>query len=413
MEFLLDPLRELWAERRRAGLVALGVAWGTLSMTLLLAFGQSFLVATNQTISNFGSNLLRVGGGSTTVPFQGMTAGRFISLHVEDEALLKNGVPQAHTVALEYVRGGGNPLKYRQQRINVPLSGCGPAYEKLRGMVPQAGGRFLNELDVKLHRRVIFLGHRSKQRLFGDGEAIGETVELRNVPFVVIGVRQERVSVSGYDGDDRDKVVIPHTAFRDLMGWENISLLMIGLRDPTQKQAALDAIYQTLATRYRFDANDRDALRIMDYIALDDMINGMLDGNRYFNGVVGFFSLLVAMLGVMNLMYVMVEERSREIGIRMALGARPRQVTSERLTEGIAVTLLGGVAGMAVCATLFAIVNQLPLEPDVRAYLGYPVLSISLGTAIIVLLGICGCLAGWFPARRAAALDPVSALREE
>ena len=115
----------------------------------------------------------------------------------------------------------------------------------------------------------------------------------------------------------------------------------------------------------------------------------------------------------MNLMYVMVEERSREIGIRMALGARPRQVTTERLTEGIAVTLLGGVAGMAVCATLFAIGNQLPLEPDVRAYLGYPVLSISLGTAIIVLLGICGCLAGWFPARRAAALDPVSALREE
>ncbi len=404
---------ELWAERRRIGLVALGVAWGTLALTLLLAVGQSFVEATNQTISNFGDNLIRVAGNATTLPYRGLASGRAIGLVEADAELLARAVPQAHTVALEYSRGGSNSLRFGQQIVSVPVGGSGPAFQKIRGMIPQAGGRFINERDVREHRRVCFLGHHTKQRLFGDSDPVGARVELQGTPFTVVGVRREHVSVSGYNGDDRDKVMIPYTTFRDLYGWTNISHLMIALNNPRDVDAALDAVYQTLGTRKGFHAHDRDALSVMDYIALRDMINGMLDGNRYLNMIVGIFGLLVAMLGVMNVMYVMVEERSREIGIRMALGARRSQVLRERLSEGIVVTLLGGGVGMALCAGLFALLESIDPGPDVRAYLGHPALSVGLGSAIVVTLGIAGCLAGWFPARRAAMLDPIQTLREE
>lgn len=404
---------ELWAERKRISLVALGVAWGTLALTMLLAVGESFVTATNQTIDNFGENLLRISGSSTTQPYRGLAAGRAIRLLVEDEELLRRAVPQAHTVALEYSQGGNNPIRHADVTISAPLGGCGPAFRELRGMVPQIGGRFLNELDIRNHRRVCFLGHFTKQRLFGDREAVGQSIAIHGTPFTVVGVRQERVSVSGYNGDDREKVMIPHTTFRDLFGWTVISHLMIGLRDPAQKHAALDAVYQTLSARKGFHASDRDALDVMDYMALDDMINGMLDGNRYFNAIVGIFGLLVAMLGVMNVMYVMVEERCREIGIRMALGARRSHILFEQLREGIFVTLLGGAVGMLLCAALFFSLEQMQLGPEVRAYLGHPVLSTGLSMAVISVLGISGCLAGWFPARRAATLDPIQTLREE
>lgn len=413
MDTLLEQLRELWAERKRIGLVALGVAWGTLSLSLLVAFGNSFVVGTNQTIQNFGENLIRVGRGSTTMPFEGLPAGRSISLMVEDEALLRAGIPEAQAVALEFSTGAGNPIRFGDVRMNVPLSGCGPAFRDLRGMVPQPGGRFLNQTDIEEHRRVCFLGHRTKQVLFGDADAVGQTVELHGAPFMVIGVRQPLVSLAGYNGDDREKVAIPHTTFRDLRGWTRISFLFVRVKDSQQKHQVMSSMRHLLGARYRFDPNDEDALNITDYLAIQDMVHSMLDGNRYFNGIVGFLGLMVAMLGVMNVMYVMVEERTREIGIRMALGARPRDITRERLFEGVLVTLSGGTFGLLLAAGLFTGLERMPLEAEVRAYLGHPHLSPVVGGGTIFILAISGCIAAWFPARRAAAMDPVQALREE
>jgi putative ABC transport system permease protein len=413
MSTLFAQLRDLWSERSRIGLVALGVAWGTLSLSLLIAFGNSFVKEVNQTISNFGDDLLRVGSGSTSMPFDGFPAGRFIGLVPEDEALLLAGVPEARAIGLEYSRGANNPIRFGNVRMNVALSGCGPQFRELRGMLPQAGGRFLNEKDVELHRRVCFLGHRVKQALFGDADAVGEELELHGIPYTVVGVRQPNVSVSGYNGDDRDKVMIPHTSFKDLLGWTRISFLMIGLKDDSLKEEALVSIRSVLGARYRFNPADEDALDIQDYIALQDMIHGMLDGNRYFNGMVGFFGLMVAMLGVMNVMYVMVEERTREIGVQMAIGARPVDITRERLLEGVIVTLVGGGVGLVLTILIFAGINSMPMDPEARAYIGYPQLSLGLSCAIMIILTASGCIAAWYPARRAAALDPVQALREE
>jgi len=413
MEALCQRLRDLWAERRRLGLVALGVTWGTLSLSLLLTFGNASYQETSRTIDNFGVNLLRISGGATTKSYRGLASGRGIPLRPQDVKLLRDGVPEARAVTLEYSSNSSNPIRRGSSLINAPLSGSNEVFGDLRRMTPQPGGRFLNRKDVTEHRRVVFLGHRLKQQLFGEGKAVGEEVELLGIPFTVIGVRVAKVEVTGYNGDDREKAYIPESTFRDLKGWTAISFLWVGLREPQGKDSAMRSIRETLAARYRFDPQDEDAIEIQDYLALRDMIHGMLDGNRYFNALVGVLGLLVSMLGVANVMFVMVEERRREIGVMMALGARPQAIVREYLSEGILVTLLGGGLGLALCAALFAGLAGLSIDEEVRAFFGHPRMSLELGAVLVLFLCLAGCLASWFPARRAAALDPVTALREE
>lgn len=413
MLFFIEQLHELWSERRRIFWVALGVAWGTLSLTMLVAFGSSSLDAIHQTVNNFGENLVRIGGGSTTIAYRGIPAGRPIALTLADAQALREGVVDATGIAIEFSSGGVNPVAYQGTRMNVSLSGSDSKFQSLRGMIPQPGGRFLNETDIAGHRRVCFLGHKTKQRLFGEEPAVGKTIQLHDTPYLVIGVRIPAVSISSYNGDDREKVTIPYTSFQDLKGWTNPSFLFARIQTPEVKERAFDSIYHVLGTRHHFDPNDKDALDVQDYMAVVDMIDGMLDGSRYFNGIVSFFGLLVAILGVMNVMYVLVEERKKEIGVRMALGALPGHILRERMSEAILVTLVGGAAGILSCMGLFFVLGSMPLDADARAYMGYPQISIELGIVVTLILAVAGCVAGWFPARRAALLDPLEALRED
>ena len=413
MDALRQRIADLWSERRRIGLVALGVAWGTLSVSLLLAVGNSMYAATSATIDNFGVDLLRINGGATTRSFGGLPSGRGIRLMVEDVERLSKGVPQARTVTLEYSSGSSNPIRNGKTVINAPLSGCSEVFRDLRGMRPEPGGRFLNAVDIEQHRRVLFLGNRLKHKLFGEQQAVGREVLLYDVPFTVIGVRQDLITVTNYNGRDADKAYLPHTTFRDLRGWTRVSFLWVGLSNPKVKQDALDAIRKTLGQHYHFDPADEDALDIQDYLALHDMIHGMLDGNRYFNAFVGVLGLLVSMLGVANVMFALIEERRGEIGLKMALGARPRDIGREHFEEGLLITFLGGSAGLLVCAALFLLLDLLPMGNEVRAYFGYPRLSLGLGAILVALLGLAGSIASWLPARRATRLDPILTLREE
>ncbi len=411
MSDLARILRELWAERSRVGLVALGVLWGTLGLGMLLAFGRSMSSASTETADNFGVGLLRVGGAATTRAFEGLPAGRPIQLEPADVRVL-GALPGVRDVCHEF-SGGATPLRVDGVLHNVPLAGVSPAFGRLRNHEAAPGGRFLNVRDFEQHRRVCFLGAELARDLFGDGSPEGRTVELAGTPLTVIGHGPDRLTFANYNGADRDKLTLPGTTFQDLMGWRYVSFAWVGLEAGADADRVLDQVRRTLGARLRFDPLDEPSLDIFSYIEIREMVDGILAGNRIFTVVVGILGLLVSVVGVANVMLTLVEERTREFGVQLALGARPRLLAAERIIEGVLVTFAGGLAGLALCAALLAGLGLIEVPAEVLSYLGRPRLDWVLGGGVLVVLVAAGALAGWVPARRAMRLDPVQILRDE
>jgi putative ABC transport system permease protein len=175
----------------------------------------------------------------------------------------------------------------------------------------------------------------------------------------------------------------------------------------------LAEVRRRLGARLRFDPSDADALDIQDYLEIRAMLEGIIAGNRIFTLIVGIMGLLVAVVGVTNVMLALVEERTRELGVQLAIGAPPRLLAIERVIEGVLVTLVGGLVGLLICAGLLAILASFPLPIEVQAYLGQPQLHVGLSMAVLAALIFFGALAGWLPARRAIQLQPAEVLRDE
>jgi putative ABC transport system permease protein len=412
MSEVLRLLRELWSERARVGLVALGVLWGTLSLGVLLAFGTSMAEATSTTADNFGKGLLRIRGNATTRSFAGMPAGRSIGLLAEDAAALAR-IPGVRGSCYEFSLGSGMVAEYEGARRSVSVAGVSESFGELRNHTALPGGRFLHTRDHQERRKVCFLGNRLAGRLFGDTDPIGASLLLAGQPFQVIGVGPPRITPSNYNGEDRDKLTMPASTFRELMGWRFASYAWVGLEAGADKSNVLAEVRRRLGARLRFDPSDADALDIQDYLEIRAMLEGIIAGNRIFTLIVGIMGLLVAVVGVTNVMLALVEERTRELGVQLAIGAPPRLLAIERVIEGVLVTLAGGLAGLLICAGLLAILASFPLPIEVQAYLGQPQLHVGLSMAVLAALIFFGALAGWLPARRAIQLQPAEVLRDE
>ena len=416
MNLNLEPIRvrfrRLTAERTRTLLVLLGVVWGTLSLTVVLAFGEGLYGAMHRAMRGSGKDYLLFWSGSTTRPHAGLPPGRWIGLIPEDGRILEQGVPAVRGVSAEFISPGA-VLRYGERHMNCGVHGVDPIYAELRAQVPEAGGRFLNERDNQERRRVIFLGDAVKQRLFGDRPAVGQTLTLWGTPFTVVGVLRAKVALSNYEWRDRDKVFVPSETLRQTLGWRYVSYLVVGLKDPQRDEEAITQIYRILAARRGFDPLDRNALGMNNQIALDRIIGGIILGVRVLMGIVGLLGLLVALVGVTNVLYVMVEENRRDIGVLIALGARPSWVLGDLLADGVLLTLVGGALGLFGAAVMLELFNQLPLGAEPKAYLGTPAVSVGLAGLLTVVLGVAGAVAAYVPGRRAALTDPAQILREE
>jgi len=404
--------RELRRQRKRMTLTIVALAWGTFSIVILLAFGEGLNRQMRKAFHGLGQGICIVGGGQTSKPYLGLGKGRRIFLKLEDIDLLQERVAGIELLSPENDRYI-NTLTYGRKSITKRVIGVAPAFEELRTYYPERQSRFLNETDVEGKRRVIFLGAKIKEALFGTGEAVGKTILVNAVPFLVVGIMQDKMQNSMYNGPDVEKAAIPYTTYLAIFGDKYLSRLIYKPMDLTRSEAVKDDVVRVLAQKYKFDPEDKQAVDFWDTIEQEKTTNKIFLGIKIFMGIIGGLTLIVAGVGVANIMYVSARKRTKEIGIKMALGAKKRYILAQFISEALMIAFAGGAAGILLSVAAVEGVNAMALKGDVADILAHPAISLDIMIATALILSLIGFLAGFFPARRAASLSPVEALRYE
>lgn len=405
---------DLKVQRTRAFLTFFAVTWGTLSVVLLLAFGEGLKRTIRDGLLGAGDRIFMIYGGESSKSFAGLPQGRRIRLVEEDLDLLRRSIPNIDRGSPSYGRWG---VAYQvdRTRTNAFLEGAGPDHEAMRNMWPAEGGRFLNQMDVDQKRRVVFLGNELAERLFGkETDPIGRVVIVDQLPFTVVGILQKKFQDSSNNGPDANRAVIPYSTYRTIYGNLFVSHLIVRPRDASLGPTVKREIFEVLGRKYRFDPTDPRTLGMWDFLESEKENLAVGLGIQIFMGLVGAFTLLIAGVGVANIMYVVVRERTQEIGVKLALGARRRHIMAQFLFEAMAIAVTGGLVGLAAAAAIVLSVDAIPAgDNPAMQYLLNPKLSWPIAILCVSILVGVGLLAGILPARRAASVDPVESLRYE
>ncbi len=411
-DLLRDTLATLWAHKRRTLLTMFGIAWGIISITLMVAAGEGLGRGIQKQQENFGKDVMIVFSGRTSTQAGGTRSGRVIHWTEDDYKEVAKEAPACKYVLPEL----GNNVKVHSafNSGDIDTVGSLPPFTEIRS-VAVAEGRFYNYEDNDLGRRVAFLGSDTKKQLFAERAAIGQTVELNGVPYTVIGVMKTKDQNSNYDGVDIRKIFIPfNSMMRDFPNKppaepDNIDRLLVAPWSLATHKDCVKQVRRTLGRLHNFDPRDEEAASIWDTVKNAQANRMIFVGMEIFMGAVGVATIFLGGLGVMNVMLVSVRERTREIGVRKALGATRASILRQFFLETIIVVLLSGGAGLTVSYGLCGLVSLLPKIP----YFDGLVASWQLAALTIGLLGLIAVLSALYPANRAASVDPIEALRFE
>ncbi len=408
-----DVFRTLWAHKLRTFLTMFGIAWGIVSIVLMVAAGEGLRKGQEIHARNLGKDILIVFHGRTSLQAGGTRAGRLIRWDDADVTAVQEGAPDCQYALPELeqdtVRAHSN---YNNAAFTV--TGSHPPFAYIRSL-DVGQGRYYDWNDMHESRRVAFLGSEAAKQLFPGRNPVGETLYLNDFPYMVIGVMAEKKQDSSYDGWDVRKVFIPFSAMRRDFPDKppgtahTFDQLLVTPKSVEQHEACKRELRAALAKMHNYDPNDKEACPIWDTVQEAKAFEQMTDGMKYFLGAVGIVTLFLGGLGVMNVMMVAVRERTREIGVRKALGAPAYTILRQFFLEAVLIAFVSGGIGMGIAYGLCSLVNLLPM-PDFFAGL---LPTWSSGLVACALLGTIAVLAALYPARRAASIDPIEALRYE
>jgi putative ABC transport system permease protein len=415
MRTLLDIVRQslatLWAHKLRSFLTMFGIAWGVGSLLLLVGLGEGFRSGQQKNLAQLGQDIMFTFPGRIPAVEGSTQSGRRWNFTYDDYLAIKE---QAKTLRAL------SPVLNREDiravsdfgSTNGQVFGVAPTYNQIRN-VPVNPGRFFNDEDNNEHRRVAIVGWELVKNIFPGRPALGSTILLNGIRFDVIGV-VEKIGKEGNNGTN-GRIFIPVETMRMLfpLKTENAenAISFINYRPLTTDQhlQSKQEVHDIIARRHGFDAKLEDAFEDWDTIDNAKRVGKIFDAMDYFLGVVGIVTLALGGIGIINIMLVSVTERTKEIGLRKALGATHRNILTQFFVEGAFLTAFSGGIGLAICVGFVTLLAQLP-SPE-----GFDTPRIVPTSAVLAIgsLAIAGIVAGLYPARKAALLPPVEALRQE
>jgi putative ABC transport system permease protein len=398
-------IRDTRSQKLRTLLTLFGMIWGTAAVSLLLAFGDGLQKQSLKNNRGIGTNVVIGWPSRTSMPFEGLAKGRYILMDDDDIQLLRQKAYGLKAISVEYQ--AGLRLQRAAKVLTVSVSGVEPDFGEIRNLIPAVGGRFINHLDQEKRRRVAFLGNELAEQVFGEESPIGQSIQLQGFPFLVIGVLNEKIQNNMYSGPDSGRVIIPASTLKMMTGQRFISNFVFSASDVTKNEALIGDVRQIMALKHRFDPIDHQTIILRDTTESARLIQTFMLALKIFLGIVGCLTLVVGGIGVSNIMNVVVEERTREIGIKMALGAKPRLILGQFVFETLALTIVGGILGILITLGICVIFPAFNLTD----YVGDPAISPGAAAATAVMLGLIGLVSGYFPARTASNLDPVVAMK--
>ncbi len=415
----METIRQAWDSLRqhtfRSVLTLMGITWGIVAVTILNSYGDGFHRAIMAGFDAFGTDVNVMWPGQTSEQTGGERAGRPVLLEIEDVEHIRDECPLVKQVSPELVRNA--QISNETRMTNTLVRAVWPAYSQIRSETPTSG-RFVNDEDLRERRRVAFLGMNIRTKLFGNSDPVGQTVLIQGMRFTVVGWMDKKIQFGSYFRPDADCVWIPYSTAGGMWNRRYLNTIVYSPVFPAASKAATAQVRAVLGRYHRFSPTDKRALVIFGTDELKPIIDRVVVGLQVLLVFIGILTLGIGGVGVMNIMLVSVTERTREIGLRKALGATRGRILLQFLWEGLVLTGVGGLIGMVISYALVHSIGVLPLLGDLfedtsgRGDIWLIISSNTLTVSTLVLM-LVGLISGFFPALKAARMDPVEALRYE
>jgi putative ABC transport system permease protein len=415
VEIIRQTVGAMRAHKMRSFLTMFGIIWGIASVIILVGLGRGFNTDQKKRMKTIGVDLVIVWAGRTSAQAGGYAAGRDLHLNIRDAYILKEQAYLFKTISPEVIRPVSEVSQYNAALR--PVRGVWPEYQNFRSL-EVSQGRLMSKEDERDARRVVVLGVDAAQQLFPGKPAIGSTILMAGYPYEVTGVLAKKKQNGSYgSGPDNTQLFVPYSAMaRDFppnqKSWHVPGFLndiVLEVADPEQHEAAIAQLYQVLGRIHHFDPKDEDALWTWNTLKGAKLNERIFNVMTIFFGAVALMTLSLGGIGVMNIMLVSVTERTREIGVRKALGATCADIQRQFFAESAVLTMISGLVGFSVGVGICWIMQSLPL-PD---FIPAPEIVPSAILASILTLGFITMTAGMYPASRAANKEPVECLRYE